>query len=69
MRTLPPTLLELHKTLAAVQFDIADCKQKMDAALASGKEADGGLKCKLDWHRHREANLQREIAEAEQPSA
>ena len=69
MHELPPTLIELRKSLEAVQALVRADKQSIATAWASGMVAGPALKANLEWHEHQERNLERRVAEAEQGSA
>jgi predicted transcriptional regulator len=66
MHQLPPKLVELRKSLEAVQALIRGDKQSIAAASASGREAVPALKANLEWHQHQEDTLKRRVADAEQ---
>jgi hypothetical protein len=66
MHELPPKLIELRKSLEAVQALVRGDKQSIAAALNSGREAGPALKATLEWHQHQEDTLKRRVAEAEQ---
>jgi predicted transcriptional regulator len=66
MHELPPKLIELHKSLEAVQALIRGDKQSIAAASASGRGAVPALKANLEWHEHQEDTLKRRVAAAEQ---
>ncbi len=66
MHEPPPKLIELRKSLEAVQALVRGDKQSIAAALASGRGAVPALKANLEWHEHQERNLERRVADAEQ---